>query len=593
MERNPESRNLNSPWLVKANGRLLGPFPKEEVVKRLRSKEFVLLDEIAQPLQRWRYVRDEPQFARVVEDLRRGAYAGREDTQTTSMTIESNTASVTAEISPELDSFSRTEELDAAGNVLDAEFTEKIDVASQASAISGKVKSYAFGADQKVQARVKSSTRFVWPLTIFLLAVLAGMFYLTHLKKLPQAKPMKFEELIRNGVDAKRVGQLAKAAEYFKKAQVLRPDDPDINLLLAPILIANEGQTVEGKRLLQRVLSIKANPDEVCQSKTAMGLASLLDGNLEEANQSLSDALVAEKNFYPALANMGSVALLRADFRSAGEYYQSAIDEDSHDSALILLLARAQLDSIEKKMKGAPLPTDVENTIRPALEFYDYRQEAFLLMAYAQILNGETNEVLSSVDSLLDIDPTQTENHVHELLVYRRPIAWDMLVPICEKIYSKLSQYPHMRALEGLCYFKANNRLEGKKAFDDALLQSPKDSLIRSLYGALLLEMGQDKEAKAAMDLVSGDSNYELPQIMRARLCELQNDMSCAEKQWQQLLSMRTRSIEAMAGLGRVWLTSHEYKRAADMASSGLQLSATYAPLIKLQDAANHEKPLE
>ncbi len=109
-------------WLVKSGGRILGPFSREEVVAKLKSKELVLLDEVAQPLRRWRYVRDEMEFARVVESLRMGAYAGREDTQPSSMI----TLSRTDRVASDSDEFSQTDRIEADPSGKDAELTDRI-----------------------------------------------------------------------------------------------------------------------------------------------------------------------------------------------------------------------------------------------------------------------------------------------------------------------------------------------------------------------------------------------------------------------------------------------------------------------------------
>ena len=57
-------------WLIKAGDRIVGPFEHAEVIKRLLSREIAVIDEISKPMSRWRFVREEPAFLAVVEQIR-------------------------------------------------------------------------------------------------------------------------------------------------------------------------------------------------------------------------------------------------------------------------------------------------------------------------------------------------------------------------------------------------------------------------------------------------------------------------------------------------------------------------------------------
>jgi hypothetical protein len=75
------SANKDTLWLVKSGDRVLGPFATNEVVRRLRAKELVVIDEVIAPQSRWRHIRDEALFSNVVDEIRTGLMSVRDDTE--------------------------------------------------------------------------------------------------------------------------------------------------------------------------------------------------------------------------------------------------------------------------------------------------------------------------------------------------------------------------------------------------------------------------------------------------------------------------------------------------------------------------------
>ena len=56
-------------WLVKSNGKICGPYTKDEVEKNLLRRDLVIIDEITAPMEMWRLIRDHESFSKIVKNL--------------------------------------------------------------------------------------------------------------------------------------------------------------------------------------------------------------------------------------------------------------------------------------------------------------------------------------------------------------------------------------------------------------------------------------------------------------------------------------------------------------------------------------------
>ena len=85
----------NKTWLVKSAGSILGPFNSDEVEAELRSKRIVVIDEIKSSQERWKFIRECPDFQNLIATLRDEQLTGHDDS---SLTQTGFTQSVTETI---------------------------------------------------------------------------------------------------------------------------------------------------------------------------------------------------------------------------------------------------------------------------------------------------------------------------------------------------------------------------------------------------------------------------------------------------------------------------------------------------------------
>src|SRR5690606_4600246 len=111
---------------------------------------------------------------------------------------------------------------------------------------------------------------------------------------------------------------LVQIGHYHEALNKLKSHIPDPNLAgdlaiyYGPLVIQVEGQTVLGRRLLNAALAAKR--PEVKQAYSGLGVADLIDGQLDSAEANFEKAMALDPDYVPAITNMAAVALQRGDY---------------------------------------------------------------------------------------------------------------------------------------------------------------------------------------------------------------------------------------------------------------------------------------
>ena len=96
--------------------------------------------------------------------------------------------------------------------------------------------------------------------------------------------------------------QIGHYAEALRELKNTVPDSSpvsDMSIYYGSLLIQVEGQTVLGRRWLNGVLAAKR--PEAKQAYTGLGLADLIDGQLDQAVENLERALAIDADYVPAV----------------------------------------------------------------------------------------------------------------------------------------------------------------------------------------------------------------------------------------------------------------------------------------------------
>ena len=545
-------------WLVKSGGIVTGPFSIQELVAKIDTKEVVAHDEVMSPLSSWKYVREQPELAFAVERARNGHGVDRDDTLTGSATEDVG--------------------------IMDADFDDyEVKASADEPKRKDSVKTFGQVSDAAIQKKVKSSTRWLWVVVGVILVGLSG----TILKKQKIIREkstdnLTLAELVEAAQDSWKVGDYSRATDYFSRAQSKAPQDPDVNLSLANMLISQEGQTVEARRLLQKLSPSQLTVSEQVRLRTILALAGIVDNDLEDALYQTQLAQQLDESFYPSQINLGTIYQRRGQYDQALAAFKKVLSNSTEGKLVQLLYSRAQLESLTKKDPNKNQLNEIGKQLMDlGPHVREYKQETYFLAAYAYAAAGTNDSAQFAAEQVLDVDPQLTNQHWHNPLISRRLLEWSDLIELCPRIVGINLNLAHMRALSAFCKAKVNRWVDARKDFEEAVTLNERDPLVRAVFGAFLLANARETEAAATV-VVNENERFNLPYVVSARVCNSQTEPECAAQKWRQLLKINSESLPALAGVATEMAKS-DRSQASVYVEKGLGLSPNYIPLLKLQ----------
>lgn len=573
----------NLPWLVKSSGRILGPYDQSKIEELLKTREIVVLDEVAQPLRRFRFIRDVPAFARIVEELRKestGDLGDKTFTESTEGQTVSLTEPMNSQIIDEL-----TDELgfstDSAGEIV-YEDIEEVRSKPAPSATQSRYQAGDLGG-KTISHQAEAASKWLWWATGLVIVGVLGFIGFQKWIQEPAQIQASTQELIQQGEQLVEEGKLSEALEAFKKAYSLDPDNGRFYHFMGPLLIQFEGQTVLGRRLLDKALSLQ--PNFQAQLYTSMGVADLKDGDWRGAGAHFRKALELKPGYEPAEINIGVLSLHQKDYNKAKEYFEKVIKEGTSDGAVPLLLAESLIQKAQTEKKYSYLSDAVAVLSGFEDKGIAYKQELLLLKSYLQSVTDQRQKAEESVSQFLNIDPLATELHTRNIFVARYPVAWEELLTYCLPLTRTLNPTGRVAAMTGLCYLKAGKPQEAHTEVQTALQRSPRDPLVQAVSAFVLQKIGQEHSGSVSLGKAlefDRAGEYRLPLILQARFYYQSGDLKSAKDYWRQLLNRDSQSLEANAGLAQIAFDEglkEEFKRYIRAAH---KISKDYIPVTSL-----------
>ncbi|MBK7843652.1 MAG: hypothetical protein IPJ71_08165 [Bdellovibrionales bacterium] len=582
----------DKPWLVKSGGRVVGPYSKQQVEQLLRSREISVMDEVSQPCRRWNCAKDVPFFAKVIEEVRVQNFKFGEDTVTTA--IEgTGTITVTEPVDGAvLDD--RTDDLNKFQRSRAEIVYEDIDDGSRPSSQAGgsqPYKSFGYQNDMVIANQARATARLAWLVTGAILFGIGTFVFYNRFVAVPFQNRETATDVKRLAMESLVVGDYAEAMEGFQKAYRLDPRDGDIYAYLGTLQIQVAGQTVVGRRKLQEVISSGRGVFPKL-AMTAIGIADLIDGDSISADDKFKQVLALDPYYAPAKINLGASALQRREFKIAREWLSSVVDQGIDEGAAYLMLAEADINLYREEKDPSYLEHAQKQLTRLMQKSFDYFQEAALMLGYIDFIAGRNEQLEQKLGLILDIDPMQTEDHRHDLFVYRGRVSWKSLHQLCLQMVGGLTPSPRVKALRGYCYFRGGQEVEALKSVDDAAAQGVKDALVQSLYAFILDGIGQETRASVALGKateLNASIRLALPMILQGRFYARAGKHKMALELWQSLYRADEKSLVGLAGLAEAHFSLKNYSEAQGYLVEGFRLSKDYRPLYRVKKRAERE----
>lgn len=270
-----------------------------------------------------------------------------------------------------------------------------------------------------------------------------------------------------------------------------------------------------------------------------------------------------------ALIHLAYIQARSNNLTLANQYLNTITGKWRHTEPLVLFLqALSQKNSSKNILKSLTGEQQL------------YAQEASLLSLF---LESKKSVSIDQVKQVLDQDPFMTFDHRYDILSYSPVQIWqDFLQDKCESIYSKSKEQSYIIALYSLCLAQSGSILAASQSIDTALAQAPRDPLVLSIYAYIVsksdLEFGEPYIERA----IKYNTKYTLPFILKARLCEYQEDWLCADEYWRKVKHLRRSSLAAQAWEVKSLLQEDSLEEARLLFQKYIRVAPDYKPLLNL-----------
>lgn len=578
-------------WLVKSGDRILGPFGREEIKAKLYEKEIVVIDEVTTPMRRWRYIRDEPAFAVVVEEIRKANLGSREDTELGTFTSATQTMSQTAEmLSDESTTSGTITPPPEPPMVKDAEIVEENQ--SQATRLSppSAGRAYGYSQDRRVRQDLDRGARMMW-VTAFVILLGAGFLFMRLQTETGKGDPAtNLFKLVNEAQMARKLGDFRHAADIYKRLAEAGYTDPDMMIDMAALLLRTGDYSVSPTRILDTVQKgslISARPETRAKLETVRGLMYLVEASRENApaqikmaREAFDDALRHDPGYPAAVFNRAMTSFLDPRFRELPkeDVQELAATFESLNSSS---KADPSIRSAAKIMASLTFlksrqPFYVGQAAR-ALDTYrsanaQYWQEASFLRIYAMYLENNITKAQTDLRLVLGSDPFVTGEHFVEPMIYAEPLRWSSLLEICEELYRGINTPhaiskrvpPEPEALLQYCRFQAELRPEtAREKMKELERKNPSDARIRALSAYMIMSLNPE-DAKAKVEAATDDQEWDLGRVLKGRLCERQ-DYKCLSESLPKVTTVTPPPLYFRVGAARYHFElAREARKAGD-----------------------------
>ncbi len=572
-------------WLVKSSGRILGPFPAAKIGELLRSREISVLDEIAPPMRRWQTIQYHAAFKEVVDSMRKATLSER---------TEASWTPGTSNLTQTLTDLSDSDLTDEMTNDMPFTQTSKeivihdVDDGGATAARTGRFQP-AGAQNTALQKQVEKTTRGLWIGTALILLVVIGFIIQRRMSAPGSENPLKSSSLKQNVIALVQVGHYPEALKELKAGIPDPAQAGELAIYYGSLLIQVENQTVLGRRLLNQVLASRRS--EAKQAFAGLGIADLIDGQLDAAEENFKKALNLDANYVPALVNMAAMHLQKGEYAKAKAMSLKALSLSPAQGEALLSLAEAQL----YLSKGGRNSSDLVAVNRRLKDFFnrkwDYSSEVGFYALYFDFLKQDRG-LDEKLQNYLDRDPQLTTDHRHNVFIFKGRTQWKILARFCEQVAERLGDGARVATLLAKCHLHEGRTDSARRDIERAVHQAPKDPLIQAWYSHVLREAGDLEQASVVLGR-AGELNrraqFALPVLLQARFCQLNGDVPCSRELWQRIYESDLESLPALGGLAWVHAQNKTHSEAVKMIDKGLKISPDYIPLLVLRQRAEHE----
>ncbi len=564
-------------WLVKSAGEIKGPYTFDEVVERIQTKEIILVDEVAKSFGRWRYVRDEGVFEKVVLELK-----NREESRGEKTFTNSDTDAITQDVADHVVNFSSSSQIK---NQIQDHFkkseekTEQKKSEKQSQYEEVQVKSYAYEKDREVQKDLKK-TRTIQILGVLLVLIsIIGFIFIQN-----KSTFVSYDDLKKTAVRSFELGQFQQAKLLFEKLVAQNPSDDEIKYMSAYNNLYL-GDTIIAEKMLSELK--EKNSRYQNQVYNLLGIIQLKNYNLSEAKTYFEDALKLSPQFVPSFYNKGIVDFLENRFLESHQNFSLSMVHGGLDGVILLMNVELLANSgrlIMEEPEFKSRANEIRSLLRKHIQSFEiYKQELLIGLAVINHFLGQIDEIDKNLEMAINVDPDQTQNHIFDISFYRDVMTWNRIHGWIKLLKEQYPRQENLSTLYGYSLFKGTEKIEGKSYIEGRLDPNFKHPIDHILNAYILWSLGRDAEAEVALMSIPTPSWNPIAHNLKAKICFKKADYECAQKSYEASLVLRKSNIVSLSGLSAVFLKIGNRMLAKDAIAEAYRISPHFKPTLDIK----------
>lgn len=566
-------------WMVRNQGKILGPYPIDQLVDLIHEREITTLDEILTPGSRWKTVREVPEvFSRVQQSYRQSP---QKEQQTQTDTLANQTLSQTAEMI----------ESTVVGRIIprsgpESPIIREVKPISSPSNDTGTTKNFGYAQDPYISKRVSGyAGQIFWILIILVLGIAGYSIYSSKVKVSDPifVKRMTYDQLIEQAVKCKLQGEWACAQKFLNEALIQKPQAFEASLYLSEIMVQDRTQSVQARRMFNELLATHFDEETAKVAHTGLGTLSLYDNQLQEAQDHFQAALQVDSGFIPAQFNRAMVFFLRKEYSEAQKIFVKISSNGFPLAHLMLAHCWSQLAD-QKPAQRNELIERARGSLEPIIKNAgDFSFEAQFLDLALQLKTGASS-FEKAIEVWLKMDSGLTRRHVHSPLLYMDFLKWEYSLIACHDLSLKTNSDGVKLSMLAVCYDQAGQRGKAQSYFDQAVKAGGSYYSLPHQIVSLLSD--SDQRANALLKEASSQKSWVDSQLMSYLLgkrgVELK-DFTQVQSSLDQLTDKQFYKIQAQELRLESLALKSNTKEFNELLKMQLELNPTYRPFISLE----------
>lgn len=560
-------------WLVKSAGDVRGPYSYDEIVERIQTKEIILVDEIAKSFGRWKYVRDEGVFEKVILELQ-----NRDELKGDKTFTNSDTDAITQDIADHVVNFSRA---DAIENQIQDHFQkseqkkESQKKQYQESEIK-PVSSYVYEKDSSL-SKDKKRIR-IWSLLGVALVVISfsGFFYLrgTHTSG-------NYDEQKKIAIRYFELAQFDLSKKSFEKLLSQNPTDDEVKYLNAYSNLYL-GDTLFAEKQLKELQ--EKNSRYQHQVFNLLGVIQLKNYNLSEAKDFFDNALKLSPQYVPAFYNKGIVDFLENRFLEAHQNFSQAMVHGGLDGVILLMNVELLVNNgalIMSEQEVKQRAQELAGLIRKHIQSFEiYEQELLIGLAALYAFLDQKENVLNILDQAIQVEPELTQQHVFDISFYRDVMTWNRIHGWVRYLKDFFPSDKNLLTLHGYSMFKGAEKIEGKSYIEGRLEPNFTHPIDHVMNAYILWSLGRDSESEVALMSIPDNKWNTIAYNLKAKICFKKLDYQCSKQYYEKSLTQRKGNIVSLVGLSNVFSQLSNPVYARDALNEAYKISPYFKPTL-------------